>query len=140
MRLVSKSEYLCMSAQSDRFSLHVRHFSELLIQLRAELGNDLDLVLILAVIAERHYAKATDPDENTPSAQDEKVISGINALSIALYTDNPRETVRRKVGLLVEKGWVDCDARGNLSPTEQAKGDLAKGTAVTWKYLGAIAD
>ena len=127
-----------MRNQSEGFSRHVRHFSELLIQLRAELGNDLDLVLILAVIAERHYARVAQPQDDTPASQSSPPAPGINTLSIALYTEIPRETVRRKVGLLVEKGWVDCDARGNLSPTGQAKGDLAQRTTATLKYLEAI--
>lgn len=119
-----------MIAQNHRFSAHVRAFSELLIRLRATLSNDLDLVLILAVIAERHYAGTVPPD--TSGAH------GINTLSIALYTEIPRETVRRKVGILVEKGWVDCDARGNLSPTGLAAAELSKGTAATLAYLNAV--
>ncbi|MCL3883206.1 hypothetical protein [Marivita sp. GX14005] len=123
-----------MKIQSDAYPAHVRAFSRLLIRLRAELGNDLDQVLILAVVAERYYAAieaapCTDPPETR----------GINAYSVALYTDIPRETVRRKVKLLVEKGWLDCDGRGHLTPTEQAARDLQDGTAATLDYIRAIA-
>lgn len=123
-----------MSGKNDRIPAHVRAFSELLITLRAELGNDLDLVLIMAVIAERHYgSKAANPapTEANPTP-------GINTLSVAMYAEIPRETVRRKVAKLIEKGWVKCDEHGILSPTPQAASDLAKGTAATLKYLGAI--
>lgn len=120
-----------MSSNTDEFANHVREFSQLLILLRAQLGNDLDLVLILSVIAERHYAAIQAPEfADRPR---------INALSLALYTEIPRETVRRKIAMLVEKGWVACDPRGNLSPTAQAGTELAKGTAATLDYLGAVA-
>jgi|GEM_PF-2841986 len=40
-----------MGRQGEGYSAHLRAFSELLIRLRSELGNDLDKVVILAVIA-----------------------------------------------------------------------------------------
>lgn len=129
-----------MNSQSEGFSLHVRHFAELLITLRAELGKDLDLVLILAVIAERHYARTAQHDKKQPARTSKDTTGTINALSISLYTAIPRETVRRKVKVLVEKGWVECDASGNLSPSKNVKGDLAKGTAATLDYLAKVSD
>lgn len=125
-----------MHGQTDRIPTHVRAFSELLIRLRAELGNDLDLVLIMAVIAERHYAGFAQPKASNARA---RATPGINAHSVALYADIPRETVRRKVTKLVEKGWVKCDESGNLTPAPQAASDLADGTSATLKYLDAIA-
>ena len=130
-----------MSSQSAEYAAHVRAFSELLIRLRSELGNDLDKALILAVIAERHYAAIEalkDPDvpASDPAAARERC--GINAHSVALYAGIPRETARRKIAALVEKGWVACDASGNLSPTAQAAGDLADGTAATVKYIRSV--
>ena len=130
-----------MSDQRERFPDHVRAFSELLIRLRSELGNDLDMVLIMAVIAERHYASldvAAGRDEvgADPALASESF--GINALSVALYADIPRETVRRKIARLVKKGWIDCDARGSLSPTAQAARDLAGGTDATLTYMHTV--
>ncbi len=130
-----------MSSQADIIPAHVRAFSQLLITLRAELSNDLDLVLILAVISERYYARAAQADCPPPGTSDAASTNralGINTLSVALYAAIPRETARRKIGTLVDKGWVKCDARGNLSPTEQAAGDLAKATAATLSYLDVI--
>lgn len=130
-----------MSDQTDKMPTHVRAFSELLIKLRFELGNDLDLVLIMAVIAERHYAGITQPEASNSASKLPAGTSptfGINTHSVALYAEIPRETVRRKVAKLVEKGWVTCDGQGNLSPAPQATIDLAKGTTATLKYLGAI--
>lgn len=130
-----------MSDQTEKIPTHVQAFSKLLIKLRAELGNDLDLVLIMAVIAERHYAGLADTSGSNsastiPAAATRT--SNINTHSVALYAEIPRETVRRKVAKLVEKGWVSCDGQGNLSPAPQAASDLAKGTTATLKYLEAI--
>ena len=125
-----------MKQHAESYSTHVRAFSELLIKLRAELGNDLDQVLILAVVAERHYSAAETAVEK--SGKSKTGVGGINAHSVALYTDIPRETVRRKIKMLVEKGWLDCDARGNLTPTAQSARDLRNGTAATQDYIRAI--
>lgn len=129
-----------MSSKTAEFATHVREFSQLLILLRAQLGNDLDMVLILAVIAERHYAaiQAAGIADPQRGASRDRDAARINALSVSLYTEIPRETVRRKIAMLVDKGWVACDARGNLSPTAQAASELAKGTAATLDYLGAV--
>lgn len=130
-----------MSSRSEEYAAHVRAFSELLIRLRSELGNDLDKVLILAVIAERHYAAIealTDPDAPVADLAAARERCGINAHSVALYAGIPRETVRRKIAALIDKGWVACDAAGNLSPTARAAKDLADGTAATVKYIRSV--
>lgn len=131
-----------MEKEKNGFPAHVRAFSELLIRLRAELGNDLDQVLILAIVAERHYAAKEDraagpKKESTAGSRPEEC--GINTHSVALYADMPRETVRRKVKALIEKGWLTCDARGHLAPTQQAAKDLSGGTTATLTYIKAIA-
>lgn len=130
-----------MNSQSEAYSTHVRAFSELLIRLRSELGKDLDKVLILAVIAERHYTamrtrEATVVPPADPATARKRC--GINALSVALYSGIPRETARRKIAALVEKGWVECDASGSLSPTARAANDLAGATAATLKYIHSV--
>ncbi len=89
----------------------------------------------MAIIAERHYAGVTQPDASNAVT---RATPSINAHSVALYAEIPRETVRRKVTKLVEKGWVKCDEHGNLTPAPQAASDLANGTSATLKYLDAI--
>lgn len=108
------------------FSDHVAAFSKLLIALRRAHGRDLDQMLILAVIAERHFA-----------AQSHKG-APINALSVAQYSGIPRETVRRKIKQMLAKGWLEADATGALTPTPKAAADLAEGTAATRAYLAQI--
>lgn len=125
-----------MTSPDKGYPVHVRAFSELLIRLRADMGNDLDQTLILAVIAERHYAARGMKD--APGAAAAPGRCAINAHSVALYAGIPRETARRKIAKLVRKGWVDCDAAGNLSPTAKAAEDLANATAASVSYLGNV--
>lgn len=130
-----------MTSQSEQYAIHVSAFSELLIRLRSALGNDLDKVLILAVIAERHYAAVRAAEDSDPAAATAEAGRGryrINALSVAQYAGIPRETARRKIAVLVEKGWVTCDATGHLAPTTRAAEDLADGTAATLKYIVSL--
>lgn len=130
-----------MSGHEEKFTIHVRAFTELLIELRAALGNDLDLVLVMAVIAERHYARIRYAQRliSEPGCYDKSSRPpAINTLSIALYTQIPRETIRRKVALLVEREWVERDSRGCLSAASRAADILAKGTAATIDYLDKV--
>lgn len=48
----------------------------------------------------------------------EVMLSPCNAFSISQATGIPRETVRRKIAALIEKGWVKRDAKGQLFLTE----------------------
>lgn len=130
-----------MGHSQDAFPVHVRAFSELLVVLRDELDNDLDQGLILAVIAERHYAALRQQARNDGAESEEGAAHagyGINAYSVSLYTDIPRETVRRKIKKLIAKGWLVCDAKGNLAPTGQAAKDLKKSTDATLRYIRAV--
>lgn len=133
-----------MAQAEETFYAHVRAFSELLIVLRRELDNDLDKGVIMAIVAERHYeAMRTNPQLEAPlpdSPPSEPCIrsGGVNTYSLSLYSDIPRETVRRKVKELIAKGWLAVDRRGNLSPTGIAARDLQKATEATQKYMAAL--
>ena len=132
-----------MSIKAEKFAVHVHGFSKLLIALRAELDGDLDLVLIMAVIADCHYARIgqqmlAQGQPNNLNVRSRP--SSINTLSIAVYTKIPRETIRRKVEILIKKGWVERDRRGRLSPSSQAAGELENGTSATLDYLTALDD
>ena len=113
------------------FPAYVAAFSRLMIALRRELDGDLDMALILAVIGERHFARRTRPDAptyDTLGFTETTQTPSINALSLSQYTGIPRETARRKVAALVERGWVVSDRRGSLSPTPRAANDLRRAT------------
>jgi hypothetical protein len=120
------------------YPAHVSGMCTLLIRLRATFGGDLDLALIMSVIGERHLARRRDPAGLTPETLGySRVAEGpsINTLSLAEYTGVPRETARRKVALLIGRGWVTSDGHGNLAPTLRAARELAPATAAAVAYL-----
>ena len=48
--------------------------------------------------------------------------------------------MRRKVAVLVEKGWVSLDEKGNLKPKAKAAEDLSNGTYETIRFLNAVSN
>lgn len=109
--------------------------------LRKEFDGDLDLLLIFAVIGERHFVRKVNPDSPTYKTLGSTKVTqspSVNAYSIAQCTDIPRETVRRKVGHLTTRGWVTCDTKGNLSPTQKAAQDLSIGTDETVRFINTV--
>lgn len=121
---------------------YLQGVTDLLIALRKTCDGDLDKALIMAVVGDRHFAKRVSPDapklENLGATQ---VTPGpsVNALSIAQFTDIPRETVRRKVKSLIDLGWISADAQGNLMPTKKAVTDLENGTKATITFIDQMA-
>ncbi len=124
------------------YMTHVQAFGRLLITLRAEFDGDLDMMLILAVIAERYYTRSRQLQSAdgvaNPADRTEPRIAGINVHSIAAYSGIPRETARRKVAALLERGWIERDAANDLRPTASSAVDLAKATESTVEYLRAV--
>ena len=121
--------------------VHLAGFTRLLVHLRARFEGDLDRMLVLAAIGGRirpegwrdrleDAARLTRPAE---------AAAPINIQSVADYTGIPRETVRRKVAWLEQKGWVARDADGHLSATRAAAVDLDDATGATVAYLAALA-
>lgn len=93
------------------FPTHVEALVRPLTVLRRETDGDLDLLLIFAVIGERHFARKVDPMAPTYKTLGSTKVTqspSVNAYSIAQYTGIPRETVRRKVRHLTARGWVTC--------------------------------
>jgi hypothetical protein len=76
---------------------------EHLTDLARHYGGDLQQVVVLAVIGQKWLhtlRKAEESAENSASA------TAITASRLADITGIPRETVRRKLGLLQARGWV----------------------------------
>ena len=122
---------------------HVPSLVQFLIDCRKSFDGDLDLFLVLAAIGDRSFnARHVPPDldfetwsaRETPDLRSEE----INVLSLAHYTGIPRETVRRKLSILVEKGWVLRDERGSITATQKAKEDLAPLTMGSMVYLSRM--
>ncbi len=62
----------------------------------------------------------------------------INIQSVADSTGIPRETVRRKIRRLIERGWVKKNEDGTLEVTASAAVDLAPATQATFDYFLAL--
>lgn len=89
-------------------------------RLLSDFDNDIMLPLLLGEIALHNVGvleNGTDPrvarDAHAADAV-ETPLRPCNAYSIAAATGLPRETVRRKIGRLVEQGWVEKCDNGHL--------------------------
>ncbi len=98
---------------------------ESLTNLRAAFGNDMDKIVVLAVIgqsAQRLVSPGRSFDETLDGARFAMPDNAAtNVQSIADSTGIPRESVRRKVGELVEAGWIERLPNG----TVRISGDAA---------------
>ena len=109
-----------------------------LARVRQRFDGDLDAALILGEIA--HYnvqknfrqifsldqAPTSDLDKaSIESSPDLVLLKSSNAMSISGATGIPRETVRRKVQWLEQRGWVSRDDKGALTITAAPSKDFA---------------
>lgn len=122
---------------------HLKAFTRLLVQLHAAFDGDLELLLVLAVIGDRtrpeHWAPEIFTFEQLTRGDGLKHYqTPINIQSVADYSGIPRETVRRKVNILQEKGWVERDGSGNLFVSSRAAKDLENATGDSADYLASI--
>ncbi|HEY8615720.1 hypothetical protein [Phenylobacterium sp.] len=105
---------------------------------RGNLGGDTDKILVMLVIAVRTTQHPEFRDYTVDELMDGEVAVlpslGINIRSIADSTGMPKETVRRKVGELVDAGWLIRDAHNlrytaegfaAVSPAREAIEDMA---------------
>ena len=123
--------------------LHARHVAALtrhLIECRRVCDGDLDLFLVLTIIGERTFTARNAPE----AMSHEEFLRGtvrdlepaaINLQSIADYSGIPRETVRRKIEILIDKGWVERDERRFVTATDKAKENLGGLTESALRYL-----
>ena len=123
---------------------HVSNLTELLIQARSAFDGDLDLFLVLAVIGDRSFAAGRVPPSFTfDDFMSEKNVKpeplSVNAHSISQFSKIPRETVRRKVQELVDRGWVERSEDGSLRATRTAAVDLEPLTEASLSYLVRMA-
>lgn len=119
---------------------HVQNLTRLLIASRQAFDGDLDLFLTLAVIGDRTFAaRNVDPalTFETWQADDKPRVTpeDINIRAITRYSGIPRETVRRKLAILIDKGWVSRDENNVLTATAKARNDLEPLTLESIRYL-----
>jgi hypothetical protein len=84
----------------------VQFFSEHLVDCYRVFGGDFDQVILLAVMGQRYIEAARDARAIPGRGPD---MAWISALRLADVTGLPRETVRRKLKLLAQRGWVVCE-------------------------------
>lgn len=125
--------------------VHVEGFTRLLILLRQQFDGDLDMLLVMAVIGEatlpRHllpgdfsYGELLKGKGELVNKQD------INTQSIAAFSGIPRETVRRKLERLAEKGWIERNESGGWTASRKGSQDLQQATEATLDYLATVGD
>lgn len=122
---------------------HVLALTRFLIACRQNFDGDIDLFLVLCVIGERTFSQANVREGMTFEQWNSDAVKGIapeniNVQSIADFSGIPRETVRRKLRVLIDKGWVSRDDNGFVRATRKAQEDLAPLTSASIQYLSKM--
>jgi hypothetical protein len=123
--------------------VHVASLTRFLIECRQVFDGDLDMFLVLAVIGDRTFSQRhADPEMNYEAFQSpERPLTqtlDINLRSIAEYSGIPRETVRRKILELEERGWITRMENGSLTATRKATADLQPLTQTSIEYVAGM--
>lgn len=123
--------------------VHVHSLTRFLIECRKSFDGDLDMFLVLAVIGERTYSQQhADPsltyDEFQSGRAANTRVRDINLRSIAEFSGIPRETVRRKIAALAERGWVERNGDESLVATRKASVDLQPLTLESISYIAQM--
>lgn len=123
--------------------VHLAGFTRLLLQLRKRFDGDLDLALVLAVIGGRTdpalwAQELADLSQMTIGEDTDGKQLPINIQSVAAFSGIPRETVRRKVTILQDRGWVTRKTDGSLAIKQSAALELANETGDTVAYLASL--
>jgi len=123
----------------DLWPIHNHGFTSLLVLCRELCDGDLDQVLILSAIGTRtlmnRRTAGLSYTEFRKGHRPAGVSRHINLQSIADGTGIPRETVRRKINSLIERGWVRKNRDNTIEVTPKAVTDLAPATQATFDYL-----
>ncbi|MBV2235918.1 MAG: hypothetical protein KUL75_10300 [Sterolibacterium sp.] len=92
-----------------------------------EFGGDMLLNLVLGEIGTRNVGYFFDAEKDSDASEDvltdvsehQRLMRPCNALSISDATGIPRETVRRKIDMLIKKGWVYKNEKGHIYLTPE---------------------
>lgn len=119
---------------------YVGSLTQFLIDCRRTFDGDLDLFLVLAIIGDRSFSSRHAPGDVAFAEWQESRVAlapneDINVQCIADYSGIPRETVRRKLKDLMERGWVDRDENGFCFATLKSKDDLEPLTLTSLRYI-----
>jgi hypothetical protein len=130
----------------------VQFFVEHLADVSRVFEADLQSVLVLAVVGQMALDARIKSNFHEHGELPENLLKGpsprINALSIAEVTGIPRETVRRKLESLAERGWVARNSKGlwhiavarqDMSPVQRQLIDLdRRAMERISRYLGLM--
>jgi DNA-binding transcriptional ArsR family regulator len=123
----------------DLWPVHNRWFGAVMSECRRYFDGDLDQVLILTIIGTRSvYPKRLQGisyEDFRRGLRNDGPVMPINTQSVADSTGIPRESVRRKIGQLIERGWVERREDGYLRVTERTISDLSPITKLTLVYF-----
>lgn len=92
-----------------------------------EFDGDILLNIVIGEIGTRNLGQFYEASRNSKTFESRlgdvnehrRVLRPCNALSISDASGIPRETVRRKVNALIERGWVSQNERGHLYLTPE---------------------
>lgn len=123
---------------------HAGYLTRYLSECRRACDGDLDLFLVMAIIGERTFSARHAPEAMSIEAFVGGAVGDVEALpinlqSISEFTGIPRETVRRKLEILIQKGWIERDDRKYMTATDSANLALLNLTKITQKYLRDLA-
>jgi Fic family protein len=111
----------------------------MLTALRRKFGNDLDKPIILGAIGQFMFQNTQGAshryDDHSSGNQPVRPSRLTNIESISTSTGIPRESVRRKVGELLEIGWLTRDTKGGLFVTAQAATDLDDASQLIFRQI-----
>ncbi|MBN8501928.1 MAG: hypothetical protein J0M19_12330 [Sphingomonadales bacterium] len=101
----------------EKYPAYQYHFVEFLTEhlsdVSREFGGDLQEMLVLAIIGQMHLRAVIDTQTGSVSSQRVRPNPPqITASRIADASGIPRETVRRKLAKLGERGWIEQGADG----------------------------
>ncbi|MCU0760094.1 MAG: hypothetical protein MUF07_12985 [Steroidobacteraceae bacterium] len=111
-----------------------RFMVEHLIRVHAVFGGDILAAVVLGTIAQHNARRFYDEVvAKSDEAMDALIARGehlphlrpCNAMSVSMATGIPRETVRRKIRWLVQRGWVQQVGRDKLFVTRNVSADFA---------------
>jgi hypothetical protein len=111
-----------------------RYMVEHLIRVHAAFDGDILAAVVLGTIAQHNARRFYDEVvAKSDEPMDELIARGehlahrrpCNAMSVSMATGIPRETVRRKIRWLVQRGWVEQVGRDKLFITRAVAKDFA---------------
>ena len=101
-----------------------------LVSARRLFDGDLDSALIMLVVMEKtvsariHQKQGFEDFKSMDLDQSDLPLSALTTHALAAHLGIPRESTRRKIERLIEKGWIIKTAKGVMHATPKARAEL----------------